>query len=297
VADASSEHHQILSVHLALLEDSMLVEQTYGRSAKTSSPRTGRSTRCCRISWRRSTGSMIRTCGSGTRPSPDRSPGPRKPRRPQRGFGRRDPRSGDHRGHDLSRRTPRRSEEPRARLRHRRGKPDVPHRDHGALLGSRGRRGRGGDGGVQTCGDGDRRWRGRGGRLRPDGGDGPGVPGRRKAYAQRTRDLAKFARLPTVTRDGKTLLLLANIEFPEEADVALRSGADGWGSTARSSSSSTGRIPLPGGALRAYRKVAEKFVRHPVTIRTLDSRDKFASQFELAEEMNPAMGCGRSGSA
>ena len=40
-----------------------------------------------------------------------------------------------------------------------------------------------------------------------------------------------------------------------------------------------------------YRKVAEKFVRHPVTIRTFDlGGDKFASQLELADEMNPAMG-------
>ncbi|MBP2674411.1 MAG: phosphoenolpyruvate--protein phosphotransferase, partial [Deltaproteobacteria bacterium] len=52
---------------------------------------------------------------------------------------------------------------------------------------------------------------------------------KRKAFTQRTRDLAKFARLPTVTRDGKTLSLMANIEFPEEAAVALRSGADGVG--------------------------------------------------------------------
>ena len=116
--------------------------------------------------------------------------------------------------------------------------------------------------------------------------------GRRKAYAQRTRDLAKFARLPTITRDGKTLLLLANIEFPEEADVALRSGADGVG-LYRTEFLFLNRkdIPTEEEHFETYRKVAEKFVRHPVTIRTLDlGGDKFASQLELAEEMNPAMG-------
>jgi len=116
--------------------------------------------------------------------------------------------------------------------------------------------------------------------------------GRRKAYAQRTRDLAKFARLPTVTRDGKTLLLLANIEFPEEADVALRSGAYGVG-LYRSEFLYLNRKDLPSEEehFETYRKVAEKFVRHPVTIRTLDlGGDKFASQLELADEMNPAMG-------
>ena len=115
---------------------------------------------------------------------------------------------------------------------------------------------------------------------------------RRKAYAQRTRDLAKFARLPTVTRDGKTLLLLANIEFPEEADVALRSGAYGVG-LYRTEFLFLNRKDLPSEEehFETYRKVAEKFVRHPVTIRTFDlGGDKFTSQVELAEEMNPAMG-------
>lgn len=116
--------------------------------------------------------------------------------------------------------------------------------------------------------------------------------GRRKAYAQRTRDLVKFARLPTVTRDGKALLLLANIEFPEEADVALRSGADGVG-LYRTEFLFLNRKDIPSEEehFETYRKVAEKFVRHPVTIRTLDlGGDKFASQLDLAEEMNPALG-------
>jgi len=115
---------------------------------------------------------------------------------------------------------------------------------------------------------------------------------RRKAYAQRTRDLAKFARLPTITRDGKTLLLLANIEFPEEADVALRSGAYGVG-LYRTEFLFLNRKDLPSEEehFETYRKVVEKFVRHPVTIRTFDlGGDKFASQLELADEMNPAMG-------
>jgi phosphotransferase system enzyme I (PtsI) len=116
--------------------------------------------------------------------------------------------------------------------------------------------------------------------------------GRRKLHAQRTRDLAKFARLPTVTRDGKTLLLLANIEFPEEADVALRSGADGVG-LYRTEFLFLNRKDLPSEEehFDTYRKVAERFVSHPVTIRTFDlGGDKFASQLELADEMNPAMG-------
>jgi len=115
---------------------------------------------------------------------------------------------------------------------------------------------------------------------------------KQKAYAARIRDLAKFSKLPTVTKDGKTLKLLANIEFSEEADVALRSGALGVG-LYRTEFLYLNRKDLPSEEehFQTYRRIAEKFGRHPVTIRTLDlGGDKFVSQLELAEEMNPAMG-------
>lgn len=115
---------------------------------------------------------------------------------------------------------------------------------------------------------------------------------KKKAYSVRVRDLARFARLPAVTRDGKTLSLLANIEFPEEADGAMRSGGEGIG-LYRTEFLFLNRKDLPSEEehFQTYRRVAEKFPRHPVTIRTFDlGGDKFASQIELADEMNPAMG-------
>jgi phosphotransferase system enzyme I (PtsI) len=115
---------------------------------------------------------------------------------------------------------------------------------------------------------------------------------KRKAYLLRIRELARFARLPTVTRDGRTLRLHANIEFPEEADAAQRSGAEGIG-LYRTEFLFLNRKDLPSEEehFQTYRRVAEKFARHPVTIRTMDlGGDKFASQIELADEMNPAMG-------
>ena len=115
---------------------------------------------------------------------------------------------------------------------------------------------------------------------------------KRKAYMLRIRELARFARLPTVTRDGRTLRLHANIEFPEEADAAQRSGAEGIG-LYRTEFLFLNRKDLPSEEehYQTYRRVAEKFARHPVTIRTMDlGGDKFASQIELADEMNPAMG-------
>ncbi len=115
---------------------------------------------------------------------------------------------------------------------------------------------------------------------------------KKKAYSLRIRDLAKFAKLPAITRDGKTLKLHANIEFLEEADVALRSGADGIG-LYRTEFLYLNRKDLPSEEehFQTYRCIAEKFGRNQVTIRTLDlGGDKFASQLDLAEEMNPAMG-------
>ena len=115
---------------------------------------------------------------------------------------------------------------------------------------------------------------------------------KQKAYALRIRDLAKFAKLPAVTKDGKTIKLLANIEFAEEADVALRSGAHGVG-LYRTEFLYLNRRDLPSEEehFQTYRRIAEKFGRRPVTIRTLDlGGDKFMSHLELAEEMNPAMG-------
>lgn len=115
---------------------------------------------------------------------------------------------------------------------------------------------------------------------------------RRKAFTLRVRDMAKFARLPAVTKDNRTIRLHANIEFPEEADVALRYGADGIG-LYRTEFLYLNRKNLPSEEehYQTYRRVAEKFARRPVTIRTFDlGGDKFASQIELAAEMNPAMG-------
>jgi phosphotransferase system enzyme I (PtsI) len=115
---------------------------------------------------------------------------------------------------------------------------------------------------------------------------------KRKVYSHKVRDLAKLSRLPAVSRDNKTLKLLANIEFPEETDLALRTGADGIG-LYRTEFLFLNRKDLPSEEehFQTYKLVAERFGQNPVTIRTFDlGGDKFASQIELADEMNPAMG-------
>lgn len=128
--------------------------------------------------------------------------------------------------------------------------------------------------------------------LRPTPGKVREYLDRKKAYSLRIRNLAKFARLPAVSKDGKRLSLLANIEFPEEADLCLRSGADGVG-LYRTEFLYLNRQDLPSEEeqFETYRRVVERFAPHPVTVRTFDlGGDKFASQIDLAAEMNPAMG-------
>ena len=64
VADPSSEHHQILSVHLALLEDSMLIEQTVRTIRDNQFAADWAFNKVLQNLRRRSTGSRIRTFGS-----------------------------------------------------------------------------------------------------------------------------------------------------------------------------------------------------------------------------------------
>ena len=96
----------------------------------------------------------------------------------------------------------------------------------------------------------------------------------------------------TVTPDGQTVQLLANVDLPEEIDLAVRSGAEGVG-LVRTEFLLTGRTVLPDENDQAnyFRRVATAFPRHPVTIRTYDlGGDKFPVAFEAPAEANPFLG-------
>lgn len=115
---------------------------------------------------------------------------------------------------------------------------------------------------------------------------------RREKIILKERELAKIWELPAVTRDGYRIELLANIEFPEEVPSAIQHGAEGIG-LYRTEFFYLNRTDLPTEEehFKAYRKVTEEFVAHPVIIRTLDlGGDKFGSQFEIPREMNPFLG-------
>jgi len=94
---------------------------------------------------------------------------------------------------------------------------------------------------------------------------------RSQREAKLTEELELLRSAESVTLDGQRLTLRANVDFPEEADFASRSGADGVG-LMRTEFLVVGRTTMPDEdeQFRAYKKVAESFHGAPVVIRTYD---------------------------
>jgi len=118
----------------------------------------------------------------------------------------------------------------------------------------------------------------------------------RQAYLLRERKkLGKLKKTPAVTRDGTSITLLANIEFPDDCAAALEAGAHGVG-LFRSEFLFMGRtgyvhkLPSEDEQFESYRRAVVAMKGRPVTIRTLDiGADK---PFDVAEQtaLNPALG-------
>ncbi len=106
------------------------------------------------------------------------------------------------------------------------------------------------------------------------------------------RGLLSARNQPCVTRDGEPVALKANVELPAEAILALDHGAEGIG-LYRTEFIYIDRATMPSEdeQYELYRAVVEAIAPRPVTLRTFDiGGDKFASSFQLAPEMNPALG-------
>ncbi|MBN2509839.1 MAG: phosphoenolpyruvate--protein phosphotransferase [Spirochaetales bacterium] len=112
------------------------------------------------------------------------------------------------------------------------------------------------------------------------------------SWQKREVKLMTMNKLPAETKDGKHILLKANIEVPEETESVLSHGADGVGlyrseflymqsSGAQSEESQ----------FEAYSEVLKAMRGKPVTIRTLDvGGDKYVPGLLLREEKNPILG-------
>jgi len=106
--------------------------------------------------------------------------------------------------------------------------------------------------------------------------------------------LIELRNLPAETKDGVSVPLLGNIEFPTEANHCLERGADGVG-LYRTEFLYLGKEsdPTETEHLDAYLTVLNTLgPSKPVVIRTLDlGADKFASKVEpVAQERNPSLG-------
>ena len=115
---------------------------------------------------------------------------------------------------------------------------------------------------------------------------------KKQAYDYQESELLKFKALPAETLDGFSLALRSNIDFVEEIGAAHEHGAQGIGlfRTEFLFMSDEGP-PSEDEQFEIYRSAVEQMAPYPVTIRTLDvGGDKFVPEFNLSDEVNPAMG-------
>lgn len=116
---------------------------------------------------------------------------------------------------------------------------------------------------------------------------------RRREYQEQLAQLSHVRNLPTVTRDGRSLSLLANIDLPVEVDLAMQWNINGIG-LYRSEflyMKLSPRLPSEEDHLEFYRDLAARVAPRPVTIRTFDlGGKKLAREVIGSPEANPVLG-------
>jgi phosphoenolpyruvate-protein phosphotransferase (PTS system enzyme I) len=114
--------------------------------------------------------------------------------------------------------------------------------------------------------------------------------------SKRARVVAQLKELretSSTTRDGRHIVLSANIELPEDVDAVAANGAEGIG-LYRTEFLYLNRTTLPTEEeqYKIYRKVAERVRPNPLIIRTFDlGGDKLApGTVDISDELNPFLG-------
>jgi phosphotransferase system enzyme I (PtsI) len=111
--------------------------------------------------------------------------------------------------------------------------------------------------------------------------------------ARVTAQLKELRETTSTTRDGRHIVLSANIELPEDVDAVKANGAEGIG-LYRTEFLYLNRPTLPTEEeqYRTYRKVAERVCPDPLIIRTFDlGGDKLApGTVDIGDELNPFLG-------
>jgi phosphotransferase system enzyme I (PtsI) len=109
---------------------------------------------------------------------------------------------------------------------------------------------------------------------------------------QVTEQLTGLRETKSMTRDGRHIVLSANIELPNDVDSVRENGAEGIG-LYRTEFLYLNRATLPteDEQYQTYRKVADAVAPHPLIIRTFDlGGDKIADGLATSDELNPFMG-------
>ncbi len=105
--------------------------------------------------------------------------------------------------------------------------------------------------------------------------------------------LVELRETKSTTRDGRHIVLSANIELPNELPAVAANGAEGIG-LYRTEFLYINRDDMPSEneQYETYRKVAENVAPHPLIIRTFDlGGDKIAHAVKADDELNPFLGC------
>lgn len=115
---------------------------------------------------------------------------------------------------------------------------------------------------------------------------------KKKAYDERVKELKKYIDKQTVTRDGRKVMLAANIGNADEAAKAVKAGAEGIGLfRTEFLFMNKQALPTEEEQYNEYKKAAVVLDGRQLTIRTLDiGGDKDISYMGLTKELNPFLG-------
>jgi len=115
---------------------------------------------------------------------------------------------------------------------------------------------------------------------------------KKQKYNDYRKELKKTAKLSSLTLDDVSFSPLANIELPEEVNLALSLGAEGIG-LFRSEFIyfQSASLPSEEDHFSIYSRIAKEAYPHPVYIRTVDvGGEKNLPQLKIEKEPNPALG-------
>ena len=128
--------------------------------------------------------------------------------------------------------------------------------------------------------------------VNPTDGEMEEYTAKREAFLQEKKDLERFIGMPTVTKDGVHIELVANIGNPDDVAKVLQYDGEGVG-LFRTEFLFMDRTSMPTEEeqFEAYKKVAVGLAGKPVIIRTLDiGGDKEIPYMGLAKDENPFLG-------